>query len=81
MAHFYSARLYGKKIVAGNRAKRVEMLNLALAEYVKMVETADRHTKHGYKLDVPEVELAREMSQLLKVEISRTPLVEDAGNV
>ncbi|VDK37321.1 unnamed protein product [Taenia asiatica] len=74
MAHFYSARLHSKTIVAGSPRNRVEELNLALKAYEKMVEIADRHTRSGYKVDMPEVEIAREMTQLLAGQIARTPL-------
>lgn len=74
MAHFYTARLHSKTIVAGPPRKRVEELNLALRAYEKMVEIADRHATSGYKVDMQEVEIAREMTQLLAGQIARTPL-------
>ncbi|KAL5103653.1 KIF-binding protein [Taenia crassiceps] len=74
MAHFYSARLHSKTIVAGSPRNRVEELNLALKGYEKMVTIADRHTGSGYKVDMPEVEIAREMTQLLAGQIARIPL-------
>ncbi|KAH9279358.1 KIF1-binding protein [Echinococcus granulosus] len=74
MAHFYSARLHSKTIVAGAPRNRVEKLNLAMKAYEKMVEIADKHARSGYKVDMPEVEIAREMTQLLAGQIARTPL-------
>ncbi|VDM32217.1 unnamed protein product [Hydatigera taeniaeformis] len=76
MAHFYSARLHSKTIVTGPLANRVGELSLALKAYEKMVAIADRHAKSGYKVDMPEVEIAREMAQLTAGQIARTQLLD-----
>ncbi|KAM7539187.1 hypothetical protein Aperf_G00000058930 [Anoplocephala perfoliata] len=74
MAYFYSARLHSKTISAGPPRNRIKHLQLAQRDYEKMVEIAGRHARNGYKFDVPEVEIAKELITLLPAKIARIPL-------
>lgn len=76
MAYFYSARLHSKTISAGPPRNSIEHLQSAQRYYEKMVEIADKHARSGYKFDVPEVEIAREMITLLTAKIARISLDE-----
>ncbi|VDL57524.1 unnamed protein product [Hymenolepis diminuta] len=75
-AYFYSARLHSKIITPGPTRKSLTNLLKARENYEKMVEIADKHAANGYKYDVPEVEIAREMIILMTAKIARIPLPE-----